>query len=100
MSCSVQNFPLSSEYLALEIVSKTLRGEIWVGDLQGCLVQKATGTLNTSLLRGDYVVEFKLGGTCYPLSLQCSLQTTQAAIEQGPTCVRPAFALGPDESAA
>lgn len=81
----------TAEYVSLEIVGNTPQSEIWIADLEGCLVQKATGTLSTSLLRGALVVEFKLGGPCYPIDLQHPLSTSQAALEQSPACDRPVF---------
>lgn len=82
------------QYFDLEITASASNTEIWLGDTDGCLVQKAIGKLKTGLLPSDYVVEFGLGATVYPIHLgkedSC---TTQAALAAGPTCERPVFRL-------
>ena len=47
-------------YHDLIIVAASPATEIWLGDDRGHLVQKEIGTLETSLLPGDYTVEFGL----------------------------------------
>lgn len=47
------------------------------------------GELNTSVLRGEYVVEFGLGNPTYPIHLQKPSNHTQKELEAGPTCPRP-----------
>jgi hypothetical protein len=42
-------------------INASPRTDIWLADDAGHLVQKERGVLDTSLLRGDYVVEFDLG---------------------------------------
>ena len=79
----------SPTYHSLVIRASSKETEIWLGDDMGHLVQKATGVLDTSLLPGEYVVEFKLGGTTYPVSLGESRLLTEAEIRSGPNCPRP-----------
>lgn len=62
---------------------------IWIGDDNGHLVQQADGTLKTSLLAGEYTVEFGLGSQCYPIKLSQDLELSQSEIEAGPTCEQP-----------
>ena len=77
------------KYLRLEIVGRSTRSEIWLGDDEGHLVQKEIGLLRSSLLPGHYVVEFALGGKCYPIHLEQDLRLSQDQIEKGPTVERP-----------
>ena len=79
----------SPTYYSLVIRASSKETEIWLGDDMGHLVQKATGELDTSLLPGEYVVEFKLGGATYPVSLGESRLLTESEIRSGPTCPRP-----------
>lgn len=71
------------------------RTEIWLGDDDGHFVQMERGTLDTSLLPGDYVVQFGLGTTTYPIHLAKDSALSQAQIEAGPACPRPRVKLGP-----
>src|SRR5206468_10476780 len=59
-------------YYNLIIVAASPATEIWLGDDGGHLVQKEIGTLETSLLPGDYTVEFGLGTSPYPIRLASS----------------------------
>ena len=76
-------------YFDLMIIAALPSTEIWLGDDDGHLVQKETGTLDTSLLPGDYTVEFGLGTTTYPIHLEKSSRFTQEELAAGPTCSRP-----------
>ncbi len=76
-------------YFDLMIIAASPSTEIWLGDDYGHLVQKETGTLDTSLLPGDYTVEFGLGTTTYPIHLGKSSRYTQQELAAGPTCSRP-----------
>ena len=76
-------------YYKLVIVASSSATEIWLGDDAGHLVQKAVGELRTSLLPGDYVVEFGLGTSPYPIHLTKATRYTQTELEAGPTCSRP-----------
>jgi hypothetical protein len=76
-------------YYKLVIVASSSATEIWLGDDAGHLVQKAVGELRTSLLPGDYVVEFGLGTSPYPIHLTQASRYTQTELEAGPTCLRP-----------
>lgn len=83
-------------YYKLEIVASTPATEIWLGDDAGHLVQKGVGALKTSLLPGFYVVEFGLGTSTYPIKLDQARHYTQAELEAGPSCTRPAVRLLPE----
>ena len=69
--------------------------DIWLGDNDGHLVQKERGALDTRLLPGDYVVEFRLGTQTYPIHLRRDSEYSQAEIEAGPSCQRPEVNLSP-----
>ena len=84
------------QYYKLEIVASAPATEIWLGDDAGHLVQKEVGALKTSLLPGFYVVEFGLGTFTYPIKLDEPRRYTQAELEAGPTCTRPAVRLLPE----
>jgi hypothetical protein len=77
-------------YYNLTIVAASPATEIWLGDDGGHLVQKEIGTLETSLLPGDYTVEFGLGTSPNPIHLAKSSRYTQAELAAGPSCSRPA----------
>jgi len=77
------------------VVRASPRTEIWLGDDDGHFVQMERGTLDTSLLPGDYVVEFGLGTRTYPIRLAKDSEFSQAEIAAGPTCPRPRVKLGP-----
>ena len=47
-------------YHGLVIVATCSETEIWLGDDRGHFVQKGAGTLRTSLLPGNYTIEFGL----------------------------------------
>jgi len=69
--------------------------DIWLADNDGHFVQKERGTLDTSLLPGDYVVEFGLGTPTYRIHLRKDSEYSQAEIEAGPSCPRPEVKLSP-----
>ena len=83
-------------YCELVIVAASATTDIWLGDDDGYLVQKEIGTLETSLLPGDYTVEFGLGTTPYPIHLARSSRYTQVELAAGPTCSRPIPKLSPE----
>ena len=83
-------------YYDLVIVATSRTTDIWLCDDEGHLVQKETGTLDTSLLPGDYAVEFGLGTLMYPIRLKESSRYTQAQLTAGPTCPRPMPTLAPE----
>ena len=83
-------------YYDLTIVATSPTTEIWLGDRDGHLVQKEIGTLKTSLLPGDYTVEFGLGTSPYPIHLAKASRYTQAELAAGPTCARPIPKLAPE----
>ena len=76
-------------YHTLVIVASSPTTKVWLGDDAGHLVQMEVGTLNTSVLQGEYVVEFELGSPTYPVRLLRASSYTQAELEAGPTCPRP-----------
>lgn len=82
-------------YYDLIIVAASSTTEIWLGDDDGHFVQKEIGTLETSLLPGDYTVEFGLGTATYPIHLAKSSRYTQQELAAGPTCPRPVPRLLP-----
>ncbi|MGH9576661.1 MAG: hypothetical protein ACRD3R_04410, partial [Terriglobales bacterium] len=85
----MSNAEVEPAYYDLTIVAASPATEIWLGDDCGHLVQKEIGALETSLLPGEYVVEFGLGTGTYPIHLAKASQYTQAEIAAGPTCSRP-----------
>ena len=83
-------------YYKLVIAAAFPATEIWLGDDAGHLVQKEVGELRTSLWPGDYVVEFGLGTSPYPIHLSQESRYTQTELEAGPTCSRPIPQLPPE----
>ena len=83
-------------YYKLVILASSPATEIWLGDDAGHLIQKEIGEMRTSLLPGDYVVEFGLGTSPYPIHLKDDSRLTQAELEAGPTCPRPIPQLPPE----
>lgn len=53
------------------------------------LFKKAVGTLKSSLLPGNYTVEFGLGTTTYPIPLAKASRYTQQEVVGGLSCARP-----------
>jgi len=92
----MSNAEVQPVYYDLVIVAASPTTDIWLGDDDGHLVQKETGTLETSLLPGDYTVEFGLGTTPYPIHLATSSRYTQAELAAGQTCSRPIPKLSPE----
>ena len=84
-------------YYKLEIQAHSASTEIWLGDDEGHFVQKEIGVLQSSLMPGNYTVEFGLGGTCYPIYLGGNSRFEQAQIENGPSCARPMAVITPEE---
>ena len=76
-------------YYDLTVIASSPATDIWLGDDEGHLVQKEVGTLKTSLLPGNYTVEFGLGTSTYPIHLMKSSRYTQRQLAAGPTCSRP-----------
>ena len=76
-------------YFDLQITAESLTTEIWLGDDEGHLVVKEVGELHEPLMAGDYVVEFGLGTTCYPIRLREDAKYTQHDLQAGPSCERP-----------
>jgi hypothetical protein len=83
-------------YYKLVITASSPAIEIWLGDDAGHLVQKQVGELRTEVLPGNYVVEFGLGTTTYPIQLVKASRYTQAGLQAGPPCARPVPHLPPE----
>ena len=81
------------KYFNLVIEADMPEEEIWLGDDEGHFVQKAVGVLNTDLLPGNYVVEFGLKTTTYPVALRAPLHLTEREIRSGQSCPRPQVRL-------
>ena len=94
----MSNIHESRTYFELEITGNSRSVDIWLGDDGGSLVQKERGVLRTSLLPGDYVVEFGLGTGCYPIRLVQDSHYTQSELQAGPICTRPMFQLSESEA--
>ena len=90
----------TKKYFDLTIQTSSPNTDIWLADDDGHLVQKETGELQTSVLPGRYVVEFQLGGTTYPISLDKNQHYTESEIRAGPSCRRPKVRLLDDDWAA
>ena len=82
-------------YHRLVIAASAPGTEIWLSDDAGHLVQMEIGELKTSLLPGNYVVEFGLGKPVYSIPLMKASRYTQGELEAGPTCARPILRLLP-----
>lgn len=82
-------FDIERTYFDIEIKGSEPLTEIWLGDDAGHFVQKEVGVLQSRLIPGNYVVEFGLGTTCYPIHLNNNSHYTQSEIEAGPSCKRP-----------
>ena len=77
-----------ARYFEVVIVARSPNTDIWLAHA-GHLVQKSKGTLETSILPGDYTVEFGLGTTTYPLQVIRNARWTEEEITAGPSCPRP-----------
>jgi hypothetical protein len=77
------------KYRHLVIVASSSTTDIWLGDDEGHLVQKEDGTLDTRVMEGDYIVEFGLGTTAYPIHLTADIRYTEEELKRGASCPRP-----------
>lgn len=84
-----------ARYYELIIEAESQSTEIWLGDSEGHFVQKEVGLLQSSLLAGNYTVEFGLGTTTYPICLERASRYTEAELKAGPSCPRPVVGEGP-----
>lgn len=75
-------------YYDLVIVAESPDTEIWLGDDAGYFVQKATGTLSSSLLPGMYIVEFGLGTPQYAIDLAAASHYTERQLTAGASTPR------------
>lgn len=80
---------LGVTYHKLIIDAATPTTEIWLGDDQGFLVSKAAGRLTIGIKPGDYIVEFTLGGPCYPLRINADQHLSEAQVRQASPQPRP-----------
>jgi hypothetical protein len=87
-----------TEYFEVVIVARSSDTDIWLGDDEGHLVQKAEGTLETSIRPGHYTVEFGLGTRTVPLRVTENVRWTEEDISTGPSCPRPIPSIPPLES--
>lgn len=91
----MEDFENDRVYYDITIRARSPKIDIWLADDRGHLVLKEEGELLASLIPGDYVVEFGLGSTCYPISLDGDSELSQAELEDGPSCPRPKVTLAP-----
>lgn len=66
-----------TEYFEVVIVARSSDTDIGLGDDEGHLVQKAEGTLETSIRPGHYMVEFGLSTTTFPLHVTENVRWTE-----------------------
>jgi len=83
------------EYFDVVIVARSPVTGIWLAH-EGHLVQRSDGILETSILAGDYTVEFGLGTQTFPLHVAKDIRLTEEEITAGPSCPRPIPQLAPD----
>jgi len=93
---AMETFDSDRVYFDLQITADSPATEIWLADDEGHLVLKEVGVLHEQLIPGDYVVEFGLGTTCYPIRLREDTRYTQHDLQAGPSCERPVPQI-PDE---
>jgi len=87
---------VESVYLDLVIEAASENTDIWLGDDDGHFVQKGVGVLRSSLMPGNYTVEFGLGSTTCPISFTEASHLTEEDLVAGPTCPRPVPRLHQD----
>jgi len=75
-------------YYDLVIVAESPDTEIWLGDDEGYFVQKATGTLSSSLQPGMYIVEFGLDTPQYEIDLSSDSHYTERQLTAGASTPR------------
>jgi len=75
--------PNDPVYRKLIITASSPITDIWLGDDDCHLVQKETGTLETSIMEGRYTVEFGLGTPKYPIHVTQDVRYTEAQLREG-----------------
>ena len=85
-----------AEYLDVVIVGGSPKTDIWLAH-EGHLVQKSDGLLKTSIMPGQYTVEFGLGSPTYPLHVVRNIRLTEEEITAGPPCSRPVPYVPPSD---
>lgn len=68
------------KYHSLKITATNPK-DIWLSDDEGNLVQHEDVLMDTSLIPGDYFVEFGLGNKQYPIKLDKNLEFKQSDFE-------------------
>jgi hypothetical protein len=81
--------PSSSKYKSLIISATSPETDIWLADDEGFLVQKETGTLDTSILPGRYFVQFGDAKLGYWIDLQQELVLTEEDLCRSQTPSKP-----------
>ena len=81
-------------YVSLKITARKPATKIWLGDMDGHLVQAEIGVLDTSILPSEYTVQFELHGPCYWIELYQSTAYTQDELETATPIPRPRVNLG------
>lgn len=74
--------------------------DIWLVDDHWHPVQKASGTLKTSVLAGRYFIEIGAAGPAYAVELTSDKRLTQQELEAGPSLLRQAPILLDDADCA
>jgi hypothetical protein len=69
------------KYHKLKIIANKPK-DIWLSDDKGFLVQKEDGAMDTSLIPGDYFVEFGLGNKKHSIKLDEDLEFKQSDFEE------------------
>ena len=68
------------KYHNLKIIANEPK-DIWLSDDEGNLVQKEDEVMDTSLIPGNYFVEFGLGNKLHPIELDSDLEFKQSDFE-------------------
>jgi len=66
-----------SKYKKLVILAQHTCTDIWLADDEGFLVQKETGEMKTSLLPGNYFVQFGESSLGFPFELREDLELSE-----------------------
>ena len=81
------------QYYRLVIHATHPETDIWLGDLDGFLVVRATGRMNESLLEGAYTVRFGPDDATYPILLSGPVELTESRVRSGPHYRKPVLRL-------
>ena len=83
----------AKKYYDLVIQAELSDTEIWLGTDDGHFVQRDCGELRSSLVPGQYTVQFRLGGTTFPISLDRDQSHMESEIRARPNCPSPKVVL-------